>query len=314
MNAVPQKKTKSSKKMKQFVKYFPLTLMTLPGLLYLLINNYLPLAGITLAFKNIDLSKGIFASDWNGLENFKYLFSSSTTLEITRNTILYNVAFIIINTVFAVTIAILLNELTSKKMLRLSQTVILLPSFISIIIVAYLVQALLNADSGLLNHILSALGKETIAWYSEPKYWPVILPIVNLWKGFGMLTIIYFSSIIGIDGDLYEAATLDGATKWQQIRCITLPLIRPTVIMMVLLAAGKIFYSDFGLFYQVTMNSGALFSTTNTIDTYVYRSLMKLGDIGMSSAAGAYQSIVGFVLVLVSNLIVRKIDPDSALF
>lgn len=223
-------------------------------------------------------------------------------------------AFIIINTVFAVTIAILLNELHSRLMQRFTQTVILLPSFISIIIISYIVQALLNTDSGLLNHILALFGKDPVSWYSEPKYWPFILPAVNLWKSFGMLTIIYFSSVIGIDKELFEAATMDGATRWQRITNITLPLIRPTIIMMVLLAAGKIFYSDFGLFYQVPMNSGALFSTTNTIDTYVYRSLMQLGDIGMSSAAGAYQSVVGFALVLIANLIVRKIEPDSALF
>lgn len=303
------------KSWKKLLQYLPLFLMTLPGFIYLLINNYLPIYGIQIAFKSVDYQKGVFNGDWVGLQNFKYLFKTHDALIITRNTIMYNVLFIILSTVVAVSVAIMLNEIKNKAFLKFNQTVILLPYLISMVIIAYLVYAVLNVDNGFMNKtILPLLGAKGISWYSEPKYWPIILPLVNIWKGFGFLSIIYFSSIIGIDGEYYEAAELDGATQWQKITKITLPLIKPVITMMVLLAIGRIFYSDFGLFYQVPMNSGAIYDTTNVIDTYVYRGLMQLGDIGMSSAAGVYQSIVGFILVLVSNFVVSKYDNDNALF
>jgi putative aldouronate transport system permease protein len=183
------------------------------------------------------------------------------------------------------------------------------------VIVAYLVFAVLSMDTGLLNKsIFPALGIQPVSWYNESGVWPFILPIVNIWKSFGFLSIIYLASIIGIDKEYYEAAEIDGATKWTQIKTITVPLISPVIVMMVLLAIGRIFYSDFGLFYQVPMNSGSIYSTTNVIDTYVYRGLLQLGDIGMSSAAGLYQSFVGFILVLISNIIVRKVSPENSLF
>lgn len=309
------KQTGLKAKITRNLKYTPLLLMTLPGLAYLLINNYLPMVGISLAFKNIDYKKGIFNSDWVGLQNFTYLFKTTDAFVITRNTLLYNLLFIVLNTVVAIFIAIMLNELTSKIRLRIHQTIILLPYLISMVIVGYLVYALLSVDTGFMNKtILPALGFGEISWYTEPKYWPFILPTVNLWKNFGFLTVIYFASIIGIDKELYEAAEIDVAGRWKQIRKITLPLIKPVIIMMMLLAVGRIFYSDFGLFYQVPMNSGAIYDTTNVIDTYVYRGLMQLGDVGMSAAAGVYQSIVGFALVLISNLIVRRVSPENALF
>ncbi|MDR3174635.1 MAG: ABC transporter permease subunit [Treponema sp.] len=304
---------------KQFLKnarrYTPLLVMALPGLLYLLINNYLPMAGLVIAFKNFNYAKGIFGSDWAGFMNFEFLFKTKDAFIITRNTILYNLGFITINNLTAITVAVMLSEVVNKIALRIFQTVILLPYLISIVIVSYLVYAFLSVDVGFLNKtVLPVLGLPNIAWYTEAKYWPYILNVVNLWKAFGFLSVIYLSSIVGIDRTFYEAAELDGASKLQGIRHITIPLIVPTISMMMLLAVGRIFYSDFGLFYQVPMNSGALYSTTNVIDTYVYRGLLQLGDIGMSSAAGLFQSVVGFLLVLTSNLIVRRVNPDNALF
>jgi putative aldouronate transport system permease protein len=249
------------------------------------------------------------------LKNFEFLFRTRDAFVITRNTILYNAAFIVINTVAAIATAIMLSEVTKKLLMRVYQTVILLPYLISIVIVSYLAYAFLSVNVGFFNKtILPLFGAEAVAWYTEARYWPFILPIVSLWRGFGFYSVIYLSSIVGIDRTYYEAAELDGATKVQCIQHITLPLIIPVITMMSLLAVGRIFYSDFGLFYQVPMNSGALYSTTNVIDTYVYRGLMQLGDIGMSAAAGLYQSLVGFLLVLGSNFLVRKLNPDNALF
>ncbi|MEK4460591.1 MULTISPECIES: ABC transporter permease [Paenibacillus] len=293
----------------------PMYVMMLPGLLYLLINNYIPMAGLFIAFKSTDFSKGIFQSDWVGFENFKYLFSTSDAWVITRNTILYNVVFIILGTVLGVVVGILLSELTSKFLSRFYQTVLLLPQLMSIIIVAYIAYAFLSMDTGLINNtILPLFGIDPISWYMEPSYWPYILTFIYLWKGLGYSCIIYLASILGIDKSLYESAEIDGAGKWRQTLSITLPMLKPTIITLVLMSVGRIFYADFGLFYQIPMNSGALYDTTNVIDTYVYRGLLQMNDIGMASAAGAYQSVVGFVVILLANYIVRKLDKDNALF
>jgi len=296
-------------------KFWPLYLLMLPGFVYMIINNYLPMFGIIIAFKDINFAKGIFGSDWVGFKNFEYLFKTEDAYIITRNTILYNGVFIVTHTVLAIAFAILLNEIRKKLFTRLYQSIILLPYLMSMVIVSYLVYALLSMETGFLNKtILPLLGIESISWYTETKYWPAILTIVHNWKGIGFLCVIYLASIIGIDPEYYEAATLDGASKRQQIFSITIPLIAPVVIFMTLLAIGRIFYSDFGLFYQVPMNSGPLLEVTNVIDTYVYRGLIFLGDLGMSSAAGAYQSLVGFVLVILSNYVVRRLSRENALF
>lgn len=307
-----QKKKKS--KIALLKRYLPVYLMALPGIIYLFINNYMPLPGLVLAFKNYNARNGIYGSDWVGFKNFKFLFATNDAFVITRNTIGYNLIFIIVNTIAAIAVAVILSEL-HHKIKKFYQSVILLPYMISMVIVSYLVFAFLSTENGFLNNsILRPLGIEPIAWYMEVKYWPFILVFVNCWKVIGYNCIIYLSAIIGFDRGYYEAAAIDGASKWQQIVKITVPMLKPTIIMMTLLAIGRIFYSDFGLFYQVPQNSGALFSVTNTIDTYVYRGLLELGDITLSAAAGLYQSVIGFILVLVSNLIVRRIDPDSALF
>jgi len=303
--------TKKRKRKSELAMY----LFMFPGLLYLFVNNYIPMGGLFIAFKNVDYSKGIFNSDWAGFENFKYLFSSSDAWIITRNTLLYNLAFIIFGTILGIAVAIMLSEMSSKLMGKFYQTSILLPQLISIIIIAYIGYAFLSADSGLLNKtILPKLGISPISWYSEPKYWPFILIIVNLWKGLGFSCIIYLASILGIDRSIYESAEIDGAGKWKQMVNITLPMLKPTIITLTMLAIGRIFYADFGLFYQVPMNSGALYNATNVIDTYVYRGLLQTNDIGMSSAAGFYQSVVGCVLVLLANFVVNKLDKENALF
>lgn len=296
-------------------KNLTLLLIAVPGLVYLLINNYIPMMGIFIAFKQVDYSKGIFGSDWAGLNNFKFLFQTKEAWVMIRNTVLYNVTFIILGAVIAVFIAILMNEVSKYFCSKLFQSGLILPNLISMVVVAYLVYAFLNPETGLVNKtILSALGKDGVNWYTEAKHWPFILVLVQMWKSAGYSSIIYIASISGIDKGLYEAARLDGAGKFKQIMCITLPQLKPTIIMLTLMSVGRLFASDFGLFYQVPMNSGALFNVTQTIDTYVYRGLMNYGNIGMSSAAGLFQSVVGFALVVGANWIVRKIEADSALF
>ena len=297
----------------KFKRWVPLYLMMAPGLIYLFINNYMPMAGLVVAFKNYNVVDGIFGSPWAGLSNFTYLFNDAWT--ITRNTLLYNIVFIIINLILGIAFAIFICDIRSKACKTIYQSAILLPFLMSIVIVSYITFAFFSGDNGMLNKtILPFFGKEAINWYSESKYWPVILVIVNTWKGVGYGCLIYISRISGIDPSFYEAAELDGASKWKQIRYITLPSITPSVITLTLLNIGRIFYSDFGLFYQVTQNSGQLYDTTNVIDTYVYRALLQSGNIGMASAAGFYQSIVGFACVLLANVVVRKLSPENAMF
>ena len=305
---------KRKKTWKNIKKAFPLYLMVAPGFLYLLINNYIPMSGIIIAFKKLDFRKGIFFSDWAGFSNFEYLFKTPAALLITRNTLLYNFAFIVVNTVVSILIALLLSELRSKAKVKIFQSAVLIPSLISIIIVSYLVYAFLSGRTGFINGMLTSLGKENISFYTEAKYWPFILVFVNCWKGAGYSSVIYLAAILGIDQEMYEAAEIDGATRWNKIKCITLPLLKSTVITMTLLSIGKIFYSDFGLFYQVPMNSGALLDVTNTIDTYVYRGLIESGDISMSSAACVYQSLMGFILVMIANWLTKRYSSENALF
>jgi putative aldouronate transport system permease protein len=302
-------------KRKDSGSYAALLLMLLPGVLYLLVNNYLPMLGIVIAFKDVNFSKGLLGGDWVGFKNFEYLFKTTDALLITRNTLLYNAAFILVNNIVAISIAVLLNEVKSRTLSRFYQSAVLLPYLISMVIVGYLAFSMLSMENGFLNKtVLPLLGMEPVAWYGEARYWPFILVIVNIWKNAGYLSVIYFAAIIGIDKEMYEAAEIDGAGKWRQVFRITIPMISQVIIVMTLLQIGRIFYADFGLFYQVPMDAGAIQSATNVIDTYVYRSFMNLGDIGMSSAAGLYQAVVGFVLVILSNYAVRRIDPDSALF
>lgn len=303
------------KKKIRWGRIWPFYLMVLPGFLYLVINNYIPMFGIVIAFKKLNFREGIFGSAWSGFDNFKFLFASADAWIITRNTILYNIAFFIVGNVIAITIAILLNEIYNKTAKKFYQSMILLPYLMSWVIVSYLAFTFLSAETGMINKsILEPLGKDAVNWYQEKKYWPFLLIFSNVWKGVGYSMIIYLSSIVGISTDYYEAARIDGAGKWKQIRYITLPLLKPTVITMLILSVGQIFRSDFGLFYQMPRNSGTLYSVTRTLDVYIYQALMKSHDYGMSSAASVYQSVVGFVLIILANKLVKRYDKNSALF
>lgn len=291
--------------------------MCVPGLIFFILFSYLPMFGIIIAFKQYRYDLGILSSPWVGLSNFKFMFSSPDAWIITRNTIAYNLIFIFAGLVFNVAMAIGLNELRNKMVSKFCQTVVLMPHFLSYVIVSYLVLAFLHVENGVLNRtILPALGQEGIDWYATVNAWPFILIIVNFWKSVGYGSVVYLAGIAGIDTSLYEAAKVDGATRWQQIRYVTLPALVPLMIILTILNVGKIFNSDFGLFYQVPLNTGTLYPATNVISTYVYNMLTSAGtgSVGMASAAALYQSVVGFVLVMTTNLIVRKINPDSALF
>lgn len=302
-------------KLRKIAGYWPLYLMMLPGFLYVVINNYIPMAGIVIAFKRYNALQGIWKSPFCGFKNFEFLFRTSDAWLITRNTILYNLAFIVLGTVLAIAVAILLNEIQSKAAKQLYQTVLLIPFLISMVVVSFLAFAFLSSANGFLNKsVLPLFGMGPIDWYNQPKYWPFILVFIGLWKSLGYNTILYYATICGIDRSLYEAAIVDGANRWKQVWHVTIPCLKSTIIILTLMSIGNIFRSDFGLFYQVPMNSGPLQNVTNTIDTYVFRGLMQTNNIGMSSAAGVYQSVVGFVLVLTANLVVNRLDSDSALF
>ena len=285
-----EKNRTRSRRNKRIKQFLPLYIMLLPGIVYLIINNYLPMGGLVIAFKKVNYAVGIFNSPWAGLSNFKFLFSNNDALNALRNTVLYNLGFILFGNILAITVAIALDCVKSKFLKRFSQVVILIPYLLSTVIVSYIVYAFLNPTNGFVNNsVLPLLGIDPIKWYNVPKYWPVILTIVYLWMSFGYSSILYYSTIIGIDKSLYEAAVMDGATTWQQICHVTLPSLKFTIITLVLLAVGRICYSDFGLFYQVPQHSGLLYSTTQTIDTFVYRALLELNDVGRSSAAGFLQ-------------------------
>ena len=298
---------------KTFRKNFPLTLLTLPAVLFMFVFNYIPLYGLVLPFKKYDYSLGFFKSPWAGLENFKFLLDNEAVALATRNTILYNVAFIILGTAMSVLIALMLYEMRSGYV-KTYQTFLFLPHFISWVVAAYAAKVFLDIDFGMINKFLVSIGKEPVAWYNKPGCWPYILIIAEIWKGMGYNAIIYYAALTGTDKSLFEAASIDGAGKLKQIWYISLPSIKPMIIIMTILKIGRIFYGDFGLFYNFTLNSSLLYSTTDIIDTYVYRSLITLGDIGMSSAAGFYQAVLGFILVVTTNWIVNKIDSDNALF
>lgn len=290
----------------------PLYLMMLPGMLYLIANNYLPMFGILLAFKRINYSIGIFKSPWVAFDNFEYLFKTKDAFIMIRNTLAYNAVWILMDLVIAVFIALCMNEIAQRKIAKVIQPIICFPSMVSAVILSFLVYAFLSQSYGYLNATI--FKDDPVQWYNTAKYWPFILTIVHIWQGAGQSSVIYMASIGGIDKSLYESARIDGATKLEQIRYITLPLLKPMITMMLLLSVGRIFNSDFGLFYQVPLGNGMLYETTQTIDTFVYRALMISNNVGQSSAASVFQAVIGFFLVLISNLMVRKINPENSLF
>ena len=292
---------------------FELFVFTLPAIISLAIFHYWPLAGNIMAFKDYKYAKGIFGSDWNGLKNFEYFFTSQDAVRITRNTILYNSAFIVVGIACAVIVALLLYQITTRGAIKLYQTVMILPRFLSWVIVSYIVYILLSPTSGVLNGILNAVGKSGVQWYGTTKPWPYILIFSNLWKHVGLDSIIYDSALLGIDEEQFEAAEVDGASKFVQMVRIAVPSILPVIVIMFILQIGSIFGGDFGLFYQIPRNIGTLYPVTDVIPTYVFRGLQG-GDYATSTAVGLFQSAVGFALVIITNIIVKKIDPDKAIF
>lgn len=308
-------KRKKFKTKVPFRRQLPFYIMMLPGLFFIALLFYVPLPGLLIAFKSFSPVQGIFGSDWMDpiWKNFEFFFKSDTARLVTMNTLLYNFLEIVLVTGGAIALSIALNEIRGKVSSTIYKGAILLPTFLSWIVIQYILFSLLSVDKGIINHVVG----EEIQWYSEPSYWRVIMPLAYVWKNIGYYSVLYMAAIAGINTDYYEAAQLDGATKWQQIRYITLPLIKPTVIVLSLLWIGKLFnggLGDWNAFYTLPNNAGALYNATDVIDTYVYRSLSTLGDYGMSAAVGLYQATVGFVLVLISNKIIKKVDPDSALF
>jgi putative aldouronate transport system permease protein len=291
-----------------------LLLMALPGLSVLFVFSYMPMPGIVLAFKDYKAAHGIWGSAWVGFSNFQFLFGTDTAWRIIRNTLFINALFIISTLVVALTLALLLNEVIDSFIAKVYQSILFFPFFVSYVIVGYFVFIFLSSDAGIINSWLVQIGLKPVNWFNSPQYWPIILVIVNLWHNVGFNTIIYLAGLIAINPEYYEAARLDGANKWQEIRYIQLPLLRPLIIINVLLAIGRIFFANFDLFINSTRMQGSLLSTTDVIDTYVFRTLTALGNFNMASAAGLFQAVAGFVLIVLANWIVRRVDPDQALF
>jgi putative aldouronate transport system permease protein len=291
-----------------------LLLMALPGVLLLIVFSYLPMIGSLIAFQDYRPARGIFGSEWIGFENFRFLFSTGDAWKLTFRTMGYNAAFIAFDQIAGLAIALCLNEVRNRLVSRTYQSLLFIPFFLSWVVVSYLSFAILKTDGGALNNALESLGGRPVRWYGTPEYWPPLLVLINFWKNVGLSVTIYLAGMIAINPEYYDAAKVDGAHKLQQIRYVTLPLLVPLIIIIVLLGMGRILRADFGLFYNVPQNSSQLFSVTDVLDTYVFRSLRVQGNVGMASAAGFYQSIVSFILVIVANWTIRRIDPDRALF
>ena len=297
-----------------------LTMVALAAI-WLLLLRYLPMGGIILAFKDYKMNprnpsfiSNLITSKWVGFDNFKFLFKTDAAWVMLRNTLAYNVVFIILGVIIPVAFAVMMNEFTKKFVKKAYQTMMFFPYFLSWVVVSYFLNAFLDAQYGMLPAMQRAAGETATSWYTTPGPWPYILVFANLWKNVGYSTVLYLAAITGIDGNQYEAAAIDGATKWQQVLYVTLPHLRTMIAILFIMNVGKIFASDFGLFYNVPMQNGALFSVTQTIDTYVYRAYIATGDPGMSSAAGLLQNVLGFVCIMTANSIVKRIDPDSSMF
>ena len=295
-------------------KNITLTAMALPASILLFIFSYVPIAGLIIAFKDFRYDKGFLGSKWVGFDNFKFFFKSNDAWVVLRNTIGLNLLFIGVTLVISIAVALMINEIRSRIAIKFIQTIMFFPYFMSWVVVGYLLYAYLHHDYGIINQILQFFGLKSIAWYASSAYWPIILTFMYTWKLAGYYSVIYYAGLMGIDSSYYEAAALDGASRWQMVWKITLPLLRSIIICMVILQIGRIMYADFGLFFQLTRDQGALYATTDVLDTYIFRALRVTGDIGISSAVGCFQALAGFVLIMVSNFVVRKIDSDSALF
>lgn len=295
-------------------KHWLLLLMLLPAVAYVVIFSYIPMTGIVLAFKDYQYIGGIYGSPWNGFTNFQSLLIAGKLWEVTRNTFLYNLAFIALGVVFEMGSAILLNEIVFKKFKKLAQTSMFLPYFISWVVAGAIMYNVFNYERGVVNHILNLMGLQPFDLYNTPEAWPFVLVFLKIWKGTGYGSVVYLAAITGLDQEMFEAATIDGAKAWQKVRYITIPSLIPTMMILVLLAIGNIFRGDFGLFYQTVKSSALLQPVTDVIDTYVFRLLINNSDVGVSAAAGLYQSVLCFITITVCNQLVKKAQPDYALY
>lgn len=291
-----------------------LLLMLLPGVLFFVIFAYLPMLGIVIAFQDFSAAKGILGSDFVGFANFRFFLGSPDSFRVTFNTLFLNTLFILSSMIASILIALMLSEVSNKYFKKGAQSLVILPHFISWAVIGLLAEAIFSSDTGFINGILTALGREPIMFYKDASLWPMLLTLMNIWQGAGFGSIVYLAAITGIDQEIYEAARIDGATKVQSIRYITLPLLRSTAVLLLIMSVGKIFNGNFGMIYALVGSNTLLYPTTDIIDTYVYRQLMELGDLGMSSAVGLYQSVLGFVMVVIANRITRKLSPESAIF
>lgn len=308
----PELKKKKARKYKY--NHWALTLMVLPALIHVFIFSYMPMGGLIMAFKKYNFRLGLLKSPFNGVENFKFLVQSNTFFQLVRNTIGYNVLFIICGILFAVTVAVLLDNINKKIFVKLYQGTLFLPYFLSWIIVSYVTHALLHPQYGIINSLIASMGGDKISFYTEPKYWPFIFVIASIWKTVGNNSLIYYGTIIGISPELYESASLDGCGWFQKLWYITLPHLKSTIIILFIMSIGSIFRSDYGMFMFLSKESGALSSVTETMDTFIFRSITNASNLGMPSAAGFLQSVVGFITVMAANAIVKKIEPENALF
>ena len=299
---------------KKFYLYRVFLVMLLPAVLYTLIFSYYPMTGIVLAFKKYNYNGGIWGSPWNGLENFEFFFSSGQAGLVTRNTVLYNIVFIILNAVVQIAVAILLTELTSKVYLKVTQSLMFLPYFISWVIVGIMAFNIFSSDYGFMNNIITALGGEKVLFYTTPEIWPFIIVFFNLWKNIGYGSVMYLAAIMGIDTSIYEAATIDGANVFQRIFHVTIPMIMPTTVILLLLSVGGIFKGNFDLFYNLVGSNGLLYNLTDVIDTLTFRALISSNNFGMASAIGLYQSLLCFITVVAVNKLVSLYDKDYTLF
>ena len=293
-----------------------LIIMSLPAVILVVMFKILPWSGLLLAFKKFSYAKGIFGSPWVGLENLKFLFlSGDTFIRITRNTVGYYILFTTVGTVCSVALAIMLNEMIFKRSAKIMQSVMIMPTFISYVAVTFIVNAFLDYQVGMINHAITSGGGEAIQFYMEAKYWPLILTIVRIWKGVGYSSVLYLAVLAGVDPEMYDAAAIDGANTFQKIRYITIPMLVPMISIRLLMSLGNIMESDTGLFYRVTKNTGALYPTTQVLDSYVLNAIMNTGgNFSTTAAVTFYQSIVGFTMTMVVNMIVRKKSPEHALF
>ena len=310
--AAPRRKERTF--LQNVIRYRVLIFMCLPAIVFFFAFSYMPLPGIWVAFVKYNYRNGIFGSKFVGLQNFEFLAESGKLLTLTRNTVLYNLAFIVLGNILAVFVAILLNEMRSKWFKKVSQTMMFLPYFISQVLVGLLVYSLLNFDTGFINSVLTSFGMEKWQPYADPKVWPVLMVIIYLWQQTGYNSVVYFAAIMGIDAEMIEASRVDGANGFQKIRYIILPSLKPTIVILILFALGGIVKGNFGLFYNIIGSNSILYETTDIIETFVYRATMTDFNFSTASAVGLYQSIIGFAIVMIVNYIVKKIEPDYSLF